>query len=92
VCTGEGVNFLFKPGDRLDQTADLLDQGVHEHGGGTHHRLIGGGGDRLAAPRHPLLVDGAMVCMMRLKERPQRGVISFLDRLQGGPTREEGPK
>ena len=31
VCTGAGVNFLFKPSDRFRQTADVLDQGVHEH-------------------------------------------------------------
>ena len=30
-----------------------------------------------------------MVGMMRLKKRPQRGVISLLDRFQGGPAREE---
>jgi hypothetical protein len=89
VCTGEGVTVLFNPRDRVGHTADLRDQGVHEHDRGAHDRLIGGGGDRLANPCHPRLVDGAMVCMMRLKKRPQRRVISLLDRFQGGPAREE---
>jgi hypothetical protein len=31
VGTGEGVNVLFKASARFSQTADGLDQGVHEH-------------------------------------------------------------
>jgi hypothetical protein len=89
VCTGAGVNCLFNARDRFSQTANWLDQGVHEPDGGPHHRRIGGRGDRLANPRHPLLVEGARVGMMRLKERPQRGVIRLLHGFQGGPAREE---
>jgi hypothetical protein len=37
---------------------------------------------------HPLLIDGRVVCMMRLKEPPQRRVIRVLDRFEGGPSRE----
>jgi hypothetical protein len=40
-------------------------------------------------PVHPLLVDGGVMGMMRLKERSQRRVIRALDRFQGGPLREE---
>ena len=38
---------------------------------------------------HPLLIDGRVVGMMRLKEPPQRRVMRVLDRFQGGPSCEE---
>jgi hypothetical protein len=51
--------------------------------------LIGGRRHRVTYLVHPLLIDGRVVCMMRLKEPPQRRIIRVLDRFQGGPSLEE---